>query len=349
MKKQMFVDKLAKRVFESAEVQKSWQAHMQAFGPILEPAFADNYRVRTELTAALNYISNRELKEGIQKLQSIQKSCITDDDHAAWLFFMGLCLDMANKKEDMLVYYQEAGKYGHKFYLPYLKIAKAAHNDAVFDVAESNYRKAIQCLLEDKQDEQKKVILGSVYTNYASCLTMMHRYKAAEEALENSADILPEQKGRAAAEAILAAAKGEAEKAQHFTEILVTQLPAFHKTTKKMVDSILEKKHPQFNRVEIKEGRINAFWNWFVSNEGTLLQKLEIEEYDTVVQMLQPELRDVFPFMERDLEVGIKPKEAYFQITFADYYMVSLEYGYKELIEAVPESLSTHWRFDTAR
>lgn len=349
MNKQTIVDKLAKKSFESAAVQKSWQAHMQAFGPILEPAFAENYQARIDLTSALNDISKRDLEKGFQKLKSIQKYCITDDDYAAWLFFMGLCFEMANVKEEMLAYYHESGKCGHKFYLPYLKIAKAAHNDAAFDVAESNYNRAIQCLLEDKQDEQKKVILGSAYTNYASCLTMMHRYEEAEEALKISTDVLPEQKGKAAAEAILAAAKGDAEKAQYFTEILATQLPAFYDPTKKMVDSILEKKHPQFNRIRIEEGRKYTFWDWFVSNEGIFLQKLGMEEYDIVFQMIQQKLRDVFPFMERDLDFGIEPKEDFYQITFADYYMVSLEYGYKELIEAAPEVLSKHWGFDIAR
>ncbi len=178
---------------------------------------------------------------------------------------------------------------------------------------------------------------------------MMHRYEEAEEALKNSTDVLPEQKGKAAAEAILAAAKGDAEKAQYFTEILATQLPAFYDPTKKMVDSILEKKHPQFNRIRIEEGRKYTFWDWFVSNEGIFLQKLGMEEYDIVFQMIQPKLRDVFPFMERDLDFGIEPKEDFYQITFADYYMVSLEYGYKELIEAAPEVLSKHWGFDIAR
>ena len=52
MNKQTIVDKLAKKSFEGAAVQKSWQAHMQAFGPILEPAFAENYQARIDLTSA---------------------------------------------------------------------------------------------------------------------------------------------------------------------------------------------------------------------------------------------------------------------------------------------------------
>ena len=349
MKRETFAEKLARRSFESAVIQKSWQVHIKAFGPILEPAFVDNYQARLDLTAALNYISNHELKKGLKKLQLLEEVCSTDEDKAAWLFSMGLCLEMANIKEDMIAYYRQAGEYGHKFYLPYLKVAKTAHNDAVFEIAEENYVKAIQCLEEDEIDEQKKIVLGSAYTNYASCLTMMHRYEDAEEALQKSREILSEQKGRAATAAILAAAKGEAEKAYYYTEVTKEEMPAFYEHTKKMVNDILEKKHPHFSTVTLPEGVVEEFWDWFVSNEVGLLKKLEVEDYDAVFQMIQPKLKGVFSFIERDLEFGIEPREGFYQITFADFFVVSLEQGYKELIETVPKSLAKHWRFNTAR
>ena len=61
MKKLSFADKLARKSFESAKFQQSWQVHYQAFGPILEPAFVENYQAKIHLTAALNFISNRNL------------------------------------------------------------------------------------------------------------------------------------------------------------------------------------------------------------------------------------------------------------------------------------------------
>ena len=347
MKKETLAEKLARKAFNNNAVQKSWQAHTQVFGPILEPAFIENYQARIDLTAALNYISNRELQKGFKKLQSIQKSCSTDEDKAAWLFCMGLCFEMANMKDEMLEYYQGAGKYGHSFYLPYIKIAKTAHNDAVFEVAEANYKKAIQCLMEDETVKQKRDILGAAYTNYASCLTMMHRYEDAEEALEKSIEILPEQKGRAATEAILAAAKGDAEKAHYYTEIVEAESPDSYEMTKNTVCSILENRHPQFSRIALECCAIDSFWNWFVSNESVLLEKLAAEEYSTVFQMIQPQLKAVFPFMERELEFGIEPKGNTCLITFADFFMASLEHGYEELVNAVPESLMNHWDFDT--
>lgn len=349
MKNETFAEKLAKKSFESAAIQKSWQAHVQAFGPILKPAFVDNYQARLDLTAALNFISNGELEKGLKKLQLIESVCSTDADKAAWLFCMGLCFEMANIKEDMVAYYQEAGEYGHKFYLPYSKVAKTAHNDAVFEIAEVNYVKAIQCLEDDEIDEQKKIVLGSVYTNYASCLTMMHRYEDAHEALEKSEKILPELNGRAASKAILAAAKGDAKLAYYYVNAIARQVPASYEITKKTVDEILDKTHPHFSRIAISKENIDAFWDWFVSNETGLLNKLEMEDYNTVFWMMQPKLKEVFSFMERDLEFGIEPRDGFYQITFADFFMASLEQGYKELIEAAPKSLAKHWGFDTAR
>lgn len=349
MGKETFAEKVARKSFESAAIQKSWQAHIQAFGPILEPAFVDNYQARLDLTAALNFISNRDLKKGLNKLQLIENNCSTDEDKAAWLFCMGVCMEMANLKEDMIAFYQQAGEYGHSFYLPYLKIAKTAHNDGVFEVAEENYIKAIQCLKKEKLDEQKCIILGSAYTNYASCLTMMHRYEEAEKALKNSKEILPEQKGRAATEAILQAAMGNAEKAYFYTDATATESPAFYEHTKKMVTEIIEKKHPHFSLVALEEGAMEAFWDWFVSNEKNFLKKLELKDYDTVFQMIQPKLKEVFPFMERELEFGIEPREGFYQITFADFFVVSLEEGYKRLIKIVPKPLAEHWAFDIAR
>ena len=68
-KKQTLADKLAKKTFDSPVIQKSWLAHMQVFGPILENAFVEDYQARIHLVAALNYISNRKISQGLAKLK----------------------------------------------------------------------------------------------------------------------------------------------------------------------------------------------------------------------------------------------------------------------------------------
>jgi hypothetical protein len=73
---------------ESAKMAlaQSWEAHRQAFGPILEPAFKDRPPLRIPLTAALNHISRKEIKKGIEILESLKEHCTCDEDHAAWTF-----------------------------------------------------------------------------------------------------------------------------------------------------------------------------------------------------------------------------------------------------------------------
>jgi|GEM_PF-1147943 len=348
MKKETFADKLARKSFESPAVQRSWQAHVQAFGPILEPAFTENLPARIHLINALNHISTGDVKTGLKKLELVKKACETDADKAAWLFCMGLCMEVANAREEMIGFYQSAGKYGHRFYLPYLKVAKAAHNDAVFEVAEENYAQAIACLGEVGANGQTAIILGSAYTNYASCLTMMHRYGEAEKALQSSREVLPEQKGRAATEAILAAAMGDAEKTRALVERIAAEEPTIHETTSKMTEEILGGKHPHFAPIALPEGWTKAFWDWFVSNEALLLEKIKTEDYDSVFEAVQPKLKELFPFMERDPEFAIEPKENAYVITLADFFMVSLREAYRELIEAAPASLASRWKFEIA-
>ena len=64
--------------------------------------------------------------------------------------------------------------------------------------------------------------------------------------------------------------------------------------------------------------------------------------------MMQTKLREVFLFAEKNIELGIEPKGSYYNITFADFFMISLEEGYKKLIDNQPDSLLQHWKFDIA-
>lgn len=199
--------------FESAEfaLRQSWEVHRQAFGPILEPAFAENQQVRILLINALNHISRREVKRGMELLKEIHPHCIYDEDRAAWAFFVGLCFEMGGAKEQGLEWYEKAGEVGHRFYLPYLKLAKAAHSAAQFEKAKGYYQTAIACLLEMSENDKEEIILGSAYTNLTSCLTMLHQYPEAEKAW-NAAQQYPAQPGANATAAILYAAMGDAEK-----------------------------------------------------------------------------------------------------------------------------------------
>lgn len=233
--------------FEEVEqaLRQSWETHRQAFGPILEPAFQENPQVRIILINALNHISRREIKEGMDLLKQIHQYCVYDEDRAAWTFFVGLGFEMAGAREQMLQWYSAAGEYKHRFYLPYLKLAKAAHTGGEYDKAGNYYQLAIDCLLEMDDNEKDDIILGSAYTNLCSCLTMLHLYQAAEKAWESAARY-PLQPGADATAAIMYAAMGEREKCAAHLAMLEQKQPAWAGQTRAMTQQILLGLHPSF-------------------------------------------------------------------------------------------------------
>ncbi len=233
--------------FEDAQfaLRQSWEIHRQAFGPILEPAFQENQQVRILLINALNHISRREVSRGMELLKEIAPHCIYDEDKAAWAFFVGLCFEMGGAKKQMQEWYQRAGEYRHRFYLPYLKLAKIYHSNAQFEKAKEHYETGIACLLEMPEGEKDEVVLGSAYTNLTSCLTMLYQYPAAEAAWE-LAQQYPLQPGAAATAAILYAAMGNAEKSNQYIALLKERAPAWTAQTQAMTQQILDGSHPHF-------------------------------------------------------------------------------------------------------
>lgn len=225
----------------------SWEVHRQAFGPILEPAFTENPQARVLLINALNHISRREVERSTELLKQLRPLCATREDLAAWTFFTGVCFEMGGGQQQALEWYEKAEEIGHRFYLPYLKMAKALHTAAQFEKAKRYYHISIDCLLEMPVDEQREVILGSVYTNLTSCLTMLHQYPEAECAWE-AAQQYPMRPGADSAAAILYAAMGNAEKTAGYIEKLKKEFPAWVSQTQETTQQILDGTHPAFPR-----------------------------------------------------------------------------------------------------
>ncbi len=234
--------------FESMKfaLQQSWETHRQAFGPILEPAFAENRQVRIVLINALNHISKRDIKRGMELLKELQPHCIYDEDKAAWAFFVGLCFEMAGSRERALEWYEKAGKIGHRFYLPYLKLAKAAHGAGQLERAKAYYETAIDCLLEMPAEDLDEIILGSAYANLVSCLTTLRQYAQAER-IWNAAQGYPLQPGAEATAAILFAAMGNGEKAAFYLNRLEEARPDLAQQTRQSVHQLLEGNGPAFS------------------------------------------------------------------------------------------------------
>ena len=339
MARETLADKLAKKTFLSDEIQKSWAVHMQAFGPILEPAFAQDYQSRVHLTAALNLISNRKIENGLKKLQALQDKCETDADKAALLFFMGLCFEMAGRRQEMMAYYNYANEYEHRFYLPYLKLAKIYLAGRQLGLARENFRAAVGCFAKDGLDPQQQLIAGSAYANLATCLTSMHRYDEAEAALEQSHRLCPALPGRAATEAILYAVRADEELLAAALAELQQQAPQQYEAVRQGTERILARTDPMFFPVPVAEEQLDAFWAWFVEYKPTLLARLDRKEFEEAVTPVSEKMPELFPFLEEPLYIALgQDEDGSYVLELHDMYAAAVMDLLERLMEAKPQS-----------
>lgn len=346
MKKESIADKLARKSFESDKFQQSWQVHMGAFGPILQAAFENDYQAKVHLCAALNHISKRQLAQGLEKLKTLQKYVQTDGDKCAYLFFMGVYCEMAGNQEQMLAMYTMANEYGHRLYLPYMKVGKFYLNGHFYEKAEENYRGAIDCFTARGLSQQDKLILGSAYSNLASGLLMMHRYEEAEAALTTSRSLYADAPGRAAVEAALYAVQGDEEKVKACLETLKGHAPAVYAAVKESAEKILAKTDPVFFPQLIADGVIEEFWGWFGAYAPDLKVKLDQEEYEAALTPVAERLLAAFPFLEETPNVALGRNEQGWVLQLQDLYAVAVMDAYEKLLAACPEEIKANWQFD---
>lgn len=340
MAKETIADKLARKAFEKADFQKSWAVHMAMFRPILEPAFDGNYQAKIHLCAALNRIGQRDLQGGLDKLQLIKNKLENSADRAAWMFFMGLCFDMAGQTEKMLMCYFAAEQEGHRFYMPHIKVAKLYQQGCVYDRAEEYYRKAIACFDGTGLGDQDKLILASAYTGLATCQTMMHQYEKAEKTLNTSRQLFADGPGRSAVEAVLYAALGETEKTEAVLAVLQNHAPQAYPEIKASTERILNGTDPMFCKLEIDKAGILDFWVWFREQEHYL-----VEHTEEGAQLISERINDLFPFGDQELEATIISEESGLVVLFPDSFSVALKYGYEELLSELPDDLKGNWVF----
>lgn len=340
MAKETFADKMARKAFEKADFQKSWQVHMAMFRPILEPAFEGNYQAKIHLCAALNRISQRDLKGGLDKLQLLKGKCETSADRAAWLFFAGLCFDMAGQTEQMLLCYRGAEQEGHRFYMPHIKVAKFYQQGCMYDRAEEYFRKAIACFDGMGLGDQDKLILGSAYASLATCQTMMHQYDEAQKTLDNSRILFADGPGRSAVEAVLYAALGETEKTEAALAVLQSHAPQVYSEIKASTERILNGTDPMFCKLEIDQAKILDFWVWFREQESFLAEKPE-----EGAKLISERLNELFPFGDQELEAAIFSEASGLVVLLPYCYSVALSNGYEELLFERPDDLESKWKF----
>lgn len=348
MAKESLANKMARKAFYRNDVQQSWKVHLQAFGPILKPAFAENYQAKIHVTAALNHISKGSLPQALPKLQMLQNFCETDADKALLLFLFGLYCERAGNREQMAAYYDAANRVGHRFYLPYLKVAKLCLAAMDYAPAEENFRKAIACFDAAALSDSDKIIVGSAWTNLGSCLTMLHRYGEARTALENSKAFCPDAPGRAAAEAVLHALNGDADQVAACIATLEAHSPDAVASVRESTAKILAKTDPLFFTVAVDAEKTAAFWQWFVGYEAELKPLLDGEKYEDGLTPVAKQLLNTFPFLENIPNVGLGKNDKGYVLELKDYYAVGIVAAYEQLIAVCPEAVKTRWQFAIA-
>ena len=328
MKEKTTAEKMAEKAFFSNSIQKSWQGHMETFGPILEPAFTEDFQSRVHLTAALNLLSNRKVKAGVEKLAQLQDQCLTNADHAAWHFFMGVAAELSNNTADAMDHYARAGEYNHRFYLPYFKLARYNHFTADFEKAAPLYWKAAACLESFPLTQKNALALSSVYSNLSSCLTMMHCYADAMTALERSKAAADRNPSRLSTEAILYAAMKDSAKVDAMLSLIQKQAPGLLEATREMTEQILEGKHAHFTALPMDNKKIDVFWKWFSQSQIT-------------EEVLSKELAKIFSFMQRPLQIRIEGNTIFLR----DFYVKTLICGYEVLLANCPDRVKATYQF----
>ena len=203
MLKGKFLEMMAKQTFESPQFKQSWANLTRLCGPILEPAFPDNFIARIHLCVGLNQASAGQLSQGLFQLQQLEKHLKTDADRCAYYFALGLSHDIAEDQEKMIAMYTKANEFGHKLHLPYVKVAQYCQENQDYEQAAKNYRGAIGCFSEADPDKQNRSMLAGCHRNLASCLIKLNRCDEAEEALNTARRVFPEVSGIEAVEEAL--------------------------------------------------------------------------------------------------------------------------------------------------
>lgn len=341
--KNKMMEKMAKKAFESAAFQKSWKVHAKAFSPLLDTAFEHSYIARVHLTDALNHMSRKELTPALEKLKGLQEACQTDADHAAWFFFVGYCCEMIGRHYDMCTFYRRANAYNHGYYLPYLKVAKAAYDDKMYQIAAGQYAIAAE-LLEKRKEKECALALAAAYMGCAACHIMMHNMQEADSFLQRSKETMPDLPGRPAVAAVFHAVWQETEKANEMLE-KAQQEGKISPETESMVADILKGTHPHFYAQPVDEKRFPLFWKWMKEQRETIVRMMQDDREEEVFRMMSPQILSMFPVGMEEADFGVSVDEHGLNVFFCHGFSRTQEKGYEALLEACPEELMNTCNF----
>lgn len=348
-KPSVLAEMIAKKAFESPQFQQSWQVHMQAFAPILEPAYPDCYTARVHITNILNKISRQDISGARSTMETLAASCGCEAaaDKALMSFMQGLCCEVSGDMQGMMGHYAQAGWHGHLFYLPHLKIARFVHQEGQLDIALHEYAKGLRLIRELPEGAARTRLLAATLSNIASCLTYMHRYQDAEAALQEA-----RQNGAVprleTVEAVLMAATDRADAAEECLAVLAEANDPDYDSIRTLTQEILAQAEPHFYPQPINREGIAAFWQWFTEQEDQLLALYEQRDEqlpEEFVSQIAAQLEPCFPFEHRELEISVHEDDNEPALYFCDGYSRSLAEGFALLFAACPAAVSQRWTF----
>lgn len=349
-----FAEMIAKKAFQSFQFQQSWQVHVQAFGPILLPAYDGCYAARVHLTNILNKISRGDVDGAKSVIETLIKSCGCDtpEEKALMCFLEGLCCEVAGNQLGMFSKYARAEGHGHRFYLLHLKNARYAHTSGELDVALTEYIKALPLIRNMPETPARAKLLGGTLTNTASCLTYMHRYQDAEALLKEARQTGHIPRIETVEAVLLAAMDREAAMEACLIALAEANDPDYDHILD-LVTNIINGRDPHFTPQPVNEESIAAFWQWFAENEEQLLSlynQRDEELPEAFTQLLDAHIAPCFPFDHPPMEYGTTEDEGPAEIFFfTGSYHRSLNAGCMAIIDACPTDIASRWTFTAER
>ena len=355
MKKPSFLaEMIAKKAFNTPKFQQAWQVHMQAFGPILAPAYADCCTAKVHLIDLLNSISRGDIAKAKTVMERLTGSCGCDTpaEKALLCFLQGLCCEVSGDRMGMFGLYTQAGYHGHHFYLPHLKCAKFAHESGQLDIALAEYCKALPLIREMPEGPGRQKLLGSALTNTASCLTYMHRYQDAETLLKEARQTGPVARIETVEAVLLAALDREEEMEACLVALAEANDPDYDHILD-LVTKIINGQDPHFTAQPVDKEAVAAFWQWFAENEKhllTLYNERGEELPEEFISLLCEHMEPCFPFEHPPVELGsVESDDLPEVIFFTNSFNRSVNAGYGTILEACPADIAGRWNFTAER
>lgn len=349
-KRNKFIDRVMKRTRVGEAFDNAWGLHSRMFGQIMDPAFTGDNAARLELVAALNLLSRGEMIRGMKKLDGLFKFCKTDEDFAAWYFFMGVCYEKTGMRDRAAVLLSESAKREPDFYMVYLLLAKCLHEEKHYESALAGYMRALECAEDIPQRDEipavrTEPLLGSIHGNMAACLVMMRHYDEAEYELYEAQSYGYTPPLLNLSWAMLYAATDRKQLAREKMAVLRRELPEVEARYTLTVEEILMRKNPRFALQKPELSKLSGFWDWFAEAEGRLYDAFKLGVGYPGFKPLEIKLREIFGHNGETVAFSLSRDGAKTCISFFDNYNLTYEIWLEKLIDLAPRSIRERWSF----